>query len=113
MKTANILIALLLICINALAGFIFTEYHWQNVVFSSLVIISNSIFLMTLCMSKLKTALKVSLSFILPILGLMEFVLAIISPCSLENNGYIMGIVMLLVIQIIILTIIRITSKIG
>lgn len=112
MKMANIFVALLLICVNILAGFIFTEYHWPNVVFSSIVIVSCLIFFLILGTSKLKEAFKVSLSFILPIFGLIEFILAIISPCSLENNGYIMGITMLLVIQIIILTIVRITSKI-
>ena len=91
-----------LLVLNVLAGLIFTDYQWINVGCSSLVLLFNYLFIVALQRGKLKDAFKVSLSFILPFIGIIEFVLATVASPDPSNNVALMTVLVLLVFQLLL-----------
>ncbi len=90
---------LIILVLNLLAGLLFSGYEWANVGISSAVLLFNYLFLEWVRRSKLKDALKVSLSCILPVIGVIEFVLALMAPATVTENVLLMVIVVLLALQ--------------
>lgn len=107
----NLIILLIALVINVLAGLIFKDYQWENVGFSSAVLVCNSLFLYLVGSINLKDSFKISLSFILPLLGIIELILAIIAPASLSDNMYLMGIIGLVAFQAITFLLVNLVSK--
>ena len=107
----NLLVFLLLLAVNVLAGLIFNGYEWQNVGISSIVLIANFLFIFMLQTMNLKDAFKIALSFILPFMGIVELILAILAPAGFSDNVYLMGIIGLVASQILVFLIINVVSQ--
>lgn len=105
---AFLLIALL---VNVLAGLIFIGYEWENVGFSSIVLICNFLMILMLQTMKLKDAFKISLSFLFPFLGIIEFVLAVMAPTEFADNLYLMSIIGLIALQIVVFLSVNVVSE--
>jgi len=97
--------------VNILCGFLISSYEPFNIGFSSLVILITGGLIYLLQSIKMKDAFVVSLSFLFTILGITEFILTVISPKHIQNNGYIITTIALFVIQTIILIICNSVSK--
>lgn len=102
MKTLNIVIAGLLLLFNLVCGLIIPQYELFNIAATSFVIILNSA-LILVASNILNDAFKISLSFIFSLLGIIEIVLAILSPQEIVSNYYVVGIVLLIIFEVIIL----------
>lgn len=107
----NLIILFIALVINVLVGLIFKDYQWENVGFSSAVLLFNSLFLHIIGTVNLKDSFKISLFFILPLLGIIELILAIIAPTSFSNNIYLMGIIGIIAFQIIIFLLVNLVSQ--
>lgn len=106
-----LVILIIILGLNALSGAIFPAYEWFNVGFSSGVIAANALLLYLLSRPEIKGGFQVSLSFIFPIIALIEFVLAIIAPPIFENNGFLFGVIVLFALQLLFYLIVYIVSK--
>lgn len=107
----NLIILLLLLVVNVLAGLIFKGYEWANVGYSSIVLIVNTLFIFMLQTVNLKDAFKITLSFLLPVIGIIEFVLAVLAPAEFAENVHLMGVIGLVVFQILVFLIINVVSQ--
>lgn len=107
----NLTVILMLLTVNVLAGLIFKGYEWENVGFSSIVLIANFLFVIVLQTINLKDAFKITLSFFLPFMGIIELILAILAPVEFYDNVYLMGIIGLVVFQILVFLIINVVSQ--
>lgn len=107
----NLVVFLMLLVTNVLAGLIFKGYEWQNVGFSSIVLIANFLFVILLQTINLKDAFKITLSFFLPFMGIIELILAILAPVEFYDNVYLMGIIGLIVFQIFVFLVINVVSQ--
>ncbi len=94
-------ISFMLILFNVLAGLILKKYLLENNIASSCVILINAILLLLVSNSEMKDAFKVSYSLIFPFLGIVEFILAILAPNTLEDNSYFVCIIGIIVLQLI------------
>ncbi len=100
-----------LLVLNIMAGLIFTDYQWSNVGYSSLMLFCNYMFIKAVQWSKMKDAFKISLSFILPFIGLIEFVLAIVAAPTLSDDVPFMVILVLIVLQLLLFLTLSLVSK--
>ena len=107
----NLIILLIALVINVLAKLIFKDYQWENVGFSSAVLVFNSLFLYLAGTVSLKDSFKISLSFILLLLGIIELILAIIAPASFSDNMYLMGVIGLVAFQLITFLLVYLVSQ--
>ncbi len=101
MKLLTLIVSIILIVINILAGLILKDYHIENVIMSTSVLMVNALLLWWVAQSNMKDAFKVSYHIIFPVLGLIEFILAIVAPSQWENNFYFIGIILCLAFQVI------------
>lgn len=106
-----LVILIIILGLNVLTGAMFPAYEWFNVGFSSGVVVANYLLIYLLYETAVKDGFRVSLTFIFPLLALTEFVLAIISPAEFSNNGYLLGVISLFMLQLLIYLIVYIVSK--
>lgn len=99
------IVFILFFAINLLAGAIFSGYERFNLVFTSVVLLVNLAFLCTLCKNFLKDAFKISLTFLFVVSGVVEFVLAALSPAVFSDNVYVMSVATIVAIQLLLLVI--------
>lgn len=111
MKKSVIVVTIVLLAVNLLAGLLLSGFESFNIVFTSIVIALTGGLVYLLRLVPMKDAFVVSLSFLFILLGLVEYILGILSPDRFEDNGFLLGTVFLLAIEGILLTICSITSK--
>ena len=103
MKQLTICISLILIVVNVLAGLILKDFHKENVIASSCVLLVNAALLLGVAQLKIKDAFKVSFFVLFPLFCLIEYILAVLSPNTFENNFYALGIFCCFAFQLILL----------
>lgn len=103
MKKLTICISLILIVANILAGQILKDFHKENVVASSCVLLVNAFLMLVVANIQMKDAFKISFFILFPLFCLTEYILAVLSPDTLENNIYAIGIIICFVSQLILL----------
>lgn len=103
MRILAVIISIVLVFVNILAGIILKDYQTINVVMTSCVLIMNSFLLWFVGNSDMKDAFKVSLYTLFPLFCIIEFILALLTPKNWENNYYIVGMICCMAIQIILL----------
>lgn len=111
MKKTTLIITALFLIVNILFGVLLSSFKPFNVAFTSIVILLTGGLIYLLQCIKMKDAFAISLSFIFAVLGIIEFILAILSPEHVPDNGYVIATIVLLAIQSIILLICNLTSK--
>ncbi len=114
MNKAIILSGVLLSLLNILVGLIVTTFRPFNVAISTLVIISTTV--MRLAVGKwirMKDAFKVSLSLIIPAIGILQYLLAVFMPSHTEDNWCLAAILLLVAAEaILVFTSNNISNKI-
>lgn len=94
---------MILIVANILAGFILKDFHKENVVASSCVLLVNTSLLLVVAKIQMKDAFKISFFILFPLFCLTEYILAVLSPDTFENNLYTIGIIICFAFQLILL----------
>jgi hypothetical protein len=103
MKKKILITCLLLIILNSILGLIYSNYRVFNWLIIDFLIFLNSFFLLFLQISKTKEGNKVSLSFIIPIIGSIEILLSIFMDNNLLNNNLLSICLFLVTIQILLI----------
>ena len=111
MKNVFLTIGGLILIVNVLCGFVLSSYTLFNCVLSSCVIIVNVIALTVITAVKLKDAFKISLSILFPLMGLIEFVFSLLSSESVQDNWYIIFIIIASLLKCILLVSTSFISK--
>lgn len=111
MKKTTLIITAILLIVNILFGVLLSSFKPFNVGFTSIVILLTGGLIYLLQCIKMKDAFAISLSFVFAVLGIIEYVLAILSPEQIPDNGHVIATIVLLVIQLIILLICNLTSN--
>jgi len=111
MKNIIKIIFLLAFIINTSACIILKDYKFINMVISDSVIFLSFLTQMKLYKSNASDGFKVALTFIAPIFSLISFILAVLLPNKLENNIFLIGLIISVSIQILFTTIPQLISK--
>ena len=111
MKKSVIVVTIVLLAVNLLAGLMLSGFKPFNIVFTCVVIALTGGVIYLLRMVPMKDAFVISLSFLFIFFGLVEYLLGILSPNRFQDNGFLLGAVMLLALEGIIMAICSIISK--
>ena len=111
MKTVFLTTGTILFAVNGLFGFLLSGYDNFNLAFTSIVIAVTTLLLHLLHTITLKDGFVPGLGFMIALFGIICYILGLISPDKVQDNGYVITSVVLLVIEVIALVICHITSK--
>jgi len=111
MKHIFIYVGLLLLILNSIFGLISSTYKPLNWISNDIIIICNTLLLGFLANSKLKDGFKISMSFILPIIGLIQLIFGLFLNEHSLNSLSLISIIGLFGIQIFFLLIGKVFSK--
>ena len=104
MRKLIILITIILLVVNGLLGYIITAYLPINVFLNSVVILLSGIVLWVLSYITLKDAFKYSLTFLFVLIGFIEYIFGIFAPPELNNNWFVVLIIVILTLEIILIS---------
>ena len=111
MKKAFLIIGLLLLFANIAVGLIVSSYSVFNMCASSLVIVVVTLLLAFIAKSKIKDAFKIPITLLFALLGIIQFVLAILSPEQYKDNWYLIAIIILVIIESVFVIVSGVFSK--
>lgn len=111
MKTLILTTGTILFAVNGLFGLLLSGYDNFNLAFTSIVIAVTTLLLYLLRIITLKDGFAIALESLISLFGVVGYILGLISHDGVQDNGYIIASVVLLVIELIILLICHITSK--
>ena len=111
MKNIFPITGLILFVANGLFGLLLSGYDNFNLAITSVVIAITTMLLYLTTVIKIKDGYIIGLSFLLALFGIVEYVLGLVSPQEMQNNGYIIASIVLLTIEVIALIICNIISK--
>ncbi len=112
MKNLTLTIGSFALAINLLFGFLLSGYAPFNVGFTCVVIILTTLLIYLLKVVPMKDGFIIGLGFLFLFLGVVEFILGILSQSSMTDNGKVIAVIILLAIQVGILLICSSISKI-
>lgn len=110
-KKTTLIITGILLVVNILFGLLLSSYEWWNVLFSSIAIILTAAMIVIVFSAKYKRGYQVSLPFAFLFIGLIEFVLGVVSDHSLQDNKVVLAFIVLVAFQISLLIICNAVSK--
>lgn len=111
MKKTILITGIILFAVNALCGFLLSGYENFNLAFTSIVIAVTTLLLYLLRTITLKDGFVPGLGFMIALFGIICYILGLISPNKVQDNGYVITSVVLLAIEVITLIMCHITSK--
>lgn len=111
MKRFIILITIILLVVNGLLGYIITAYPPTNVFLNSVVILLSGIVFGVLSYISLKDAFKYSLTYLFALIGFVEYILGIFAPPELNNNWFVVLIIVILTLEIILISLTNIVTQ--
>lgn len=104
MKRSIILTTFIFLVVNGVLGYIITAYLSTNVYMNSVVILLSGIVLLALSYMPLKDAFKYSLSYLFGLIGFVEYILGFFAPSELNDNWFVVLIVVILFLEIILIS---------
>lgn len=110
-KSVTIIIAIILLIVNYLAGVILTGYDMQNVQYGSLAIVITAVLVLLTSYPGLKTGFRVSLPFVFIFIGIILFFLGVFADLRLENNVAALIAIILVALELAILGVSYVVSK--
>lgn len=112
MKSYILTIGIAFLILNILIGLICSSLSWVNISASSVAILLNTALAYYMSGDNVKTPFKNSLMFIIPIITIIEYLIALFMPNKLENNYVLIIILILLFLEsIIYLSIKKVSTK--
>ena len=113
MKKTGLLLSIILVLVNIAIGSIISSIGWLNILFSSLAIIISCVLIMLVWKDDIRDAFKISVSFILGIMGIIEYFISIFMPVKYEDNYALIAIIVLFVFGISLYLVIKKVSQIN
>ena len=111
MKAIILSVAGLCLIVNILCGFIISSYSTFNCGVTSGIIILNAIIMLIVSEITLKDGFRISLNVLFPIMAIIEFIVGLFSPDRLQDNGFLVFILIALLWEGIIIIITNQISK--
>ena len=111
MKNLTLTIGGIALALNLLFGVLLSDYETFNVGFTSIVIVLTTLLIYLLRVVPMKDGFVIGLGFFFLFMGVVEFVLGLISEPSMTDNGFVFTAIILLAIQASILLICSSISK--
>ena len=111
MKKVILFSSVALLFTNVLAGMLLSTFDTFNVVTTSLIILLTAGLLYTTTVIQLKDALRVSLSIIFALVGIVLYLLLLFAPHHIQDNWAIVVTILLIIIEIIMLYLAHWISK--
>lgn len=113
MKKSIIVIASILLAVNLMLGLLLSSFALFNIIFSSITIIATGFIIYLLKQIKLKDAFIVSLTFIFSVLGIITYILSLLSSSHIQDNICVIITVLIWAIEAIIIILCIKLSKID
>lgn len=111
MKNTIIFVTALLLLVNIVAGLLLSKYSCFNIVLTSVIIAVTGIMLVITSHMQIKSAFKISLTFLTLLSFIIMFTLGLLSPQRIQDNLSLIAIVILFVIEIICIILISSVYK--
>lgn len=112
MKSYILTIGIAFLILNILIGLICSSLSWVNISASSVAILLNTALAYYMSGDNVKTPFEISLMFIIPIITIIEYLIALFMSNKLENNYVLIIILILLFLEsIIYLSIKKVSTK--
>jgi hypothetical protein len=113
MKKLSLILGIILLVINAAVCYFLTAAGQNALIVSSLVIATTFLLLFTVHSVSMKDAFKTSLSFLFVCGGIIEYILSFFIRDEVKQNGFLLAIIILFVIQLLFLIICASHGKQG
>lgn len=112
MKQSIILIGSILVIVNLLLGLIISAYRCINLVASTVILVLTAVVLLLVNgRMSLKDGYVVSLNILIPIIGLIQYLIAILMPSRFSDNWGLITLLVLISIEAILLVATNSISK--
>jgi|688.fasta_scaffold555060_2 hypothetical protein len=111
MRNVFIYIGLILILLNSLIGLISSSYSTFNWVTNDVILLLNTVLLSLVASSKQKDGFKISFSFLLTAIGLVQLILGTMMMNEFEDNYKLIFIICLFVVQLLFVLLGKVVSK--
>ena len=98
-----IIIALVVLIANLLAGLLITAYSPLNLLFTSMAIVVNTLLTVLLFMGHAESTPRLSLGFVFAGVGMLEFLTGFFAPQQWADNWWLLGMIILTALQSILL----------
>lgn len=112
MKRLSLIFFVFLLIINIIAGLILSAYPTFNMVLNSCVLVVAIAFSLWLNNAKINTPFRLSLSFLIPTVTLIEFIIGIFSPQQFQDNWGIIAILLLIAFEALLIFTVGNRSKV-
>ena len=98
-----IIIAVIILLTNLLAGLIITAYSPLNLLFTSLAIVVNTLLALSLFVGRTESTHRLSLGFIFAGVGIFEFITGFFAPEQWADNWWLLCTIILTAVQFVLL----------
>ena len=104
MKPLSIILGCVLVLLNLVICYLITSIGQNTLIISSLVIFTTFLLWYFSQALHIKDGFRISLPFLFAFNGIIEYILSFFVHEELKNNGYLVAILVLFIIQILILS---------
>lgn len=112
MKRSIFLIGSILVIVNLMLGMIISAYGYINLVASTVILVLTAVVLLLVNgLMSLKDGYVVSLNILIPIIGLIQYLIAIFMPSRFSDNWGLITLLVLIAIEAILLVATNSISK--
>lgn len=111
MKKLLLICGCLALVLNVLLGLLLSHYDYFNMGVNCGVIALNSVLLLCLYWLNMRDAYRISFSFLFSFFALVEIILGCLMPQKLQDNGYLIAIIVLIFIEITLIVITNLMSN--
>lgn len=103
MRNLTLIIGLLLLIINVMLGLILSSYSTFNMGLNSAVIAAHIGLLCAVSAIQLKDGFRYSLNCLFIGMGFVEFILGLFAPERFEDNGFLVFVLFMLLLEVVLL----------
>lgn len=111
MKNLTLTVGGIALALNLMFGFLLSSYEPFNVGFTSVVIVLTTLLIYLLRVVPMKDGYVIGLGFFFLFLGVVAFILGLLSPPSIIDNGFVIAAIIMIAIEVGIFLICSSISK--
>ena len=111
MKKMILIIGSLALVLNVLLGLLLSRYDYFNMGVNCGVIALNTALLLSLYWINMRDAFRISFTFLFAILAIVEIILGCLLPQRLQDNGYFIAMIVMLIVEIALIVVTHILSN--
>lgn len=111
MKKIILICGGLALVLNVLLGLLLSRYNYFNMGVNCGVIALNTALLLSLYRLNMRDAFRISFSFLFTFLSIVEIILGCLMPRLLQDNGYLIALIVLLFFEIALIVVTNILSN--